>query len=155
MEMSPILLLIGIVVSLVHGLREEITHEIISNPEYCPYTAEIGDTVKIEIKSARLDDPETGEIFDKSLLKHPRTFVLGSTNVIPGLGLQGLTRMCVDEIRRVKIPNTDRYFKDRTSQIAVGDKAKYVFYTVELLELSKGPSLKDLNPGLSFGGGEL
>lgn len=80
-KMSLIYVFIGILISVVNGIREEITYEVISSPEFCPYGAEIGDTVKIEVKSARLDDPETGEIFDKTLLKHPRTFVLGSTNV--------------------------------------------------------------------------
>eukprot|EP00095_Tigriopus_kingsejongensis_P000870 maker-scaffold389_size186684-snap-gene-0.22 protein:Tk00870 transcript:maker-scaffold389_size186684-snap-gene-0.22-mRNA-1 annotation:"fk506-binding protein" len=140
--------------SLAHGLKEEITFKTDSSPDYCPFSVELGDTLKIQVTSARLDHPLKGDTFDKTLTKNPRTFVYGSANIIPGLS-SGLHGMCVDEVRTVKIPNIERYFKDVTSQIAVGDKAKHVYYTLELLELTKGESIKAFSSGLSFGSGDL
>ena len=91
--------------------------------------------------------------------KFPPFFRANSSNrsfpfqSLPGLR-RGLEGMCVDEIRTVRVPNTPMFIKPKEADMIANDLgkvAKYLHFTVELIELTKGPKLSSFSGGLSFG----
>lgn len=64
--------------------------------------------------------------------------------------------MCVDEIRAVTVPNTPMFVKPEEAAMIADDLdkvAQQLHFTVELVELTKGPKLSAFSGGLSFASG--
>jgi FKBP-type peptidyl-prolyl cis-trans isomerase len=110
-------------------------------PEECTEKSSPGDTLSMHYTGTLFS---TGAKFDSSVDRNtPFEFKLGEGQVIKGWD-QGLTNMCVGEIRRLVIPPQLGY-GDRGAGRDIPPGATLVF-EVELLEI-KGKSAKRSSPG--------
>ncbi|XP_065897818.1 peptidyl-prolyl cis-trans isomerase FKBP2-like [Dysidea avara] len=128
------ILLLASVIALCFAKKKVPQVEIITEhkPEYCPDTAQPGDTVSVHYVGAL----ENGQVFDTSKQegRQPFELTLGKGTVIKGWE-EGLIGICQGEVRKLIIPSHLGY-GDRGMPPHIPGKATLIF-SIECLKLTK------------------